>query len=77
MTSLDGDAMNDDEPRQPEDLTFKPWLADLLDSIGAPQAATLRGRMTRLVEEFLPEQRAKGYAEGCADTAKALDGGVS
>ena len=70
-------AANEDEPRQPEDLTFKPWLADLLDRMGAPTGATLRGRMVRLQEEFLPEQRAQGYAEGCADTAKALEGGVS
>lgn len=30
------------------DATFKPWLADLLDSIGAPTGATLRGRMVKL-----------------------------
>ena len=36
---------------QATDEEFKPWLADLLDSIpDAPTGATLRGRMTKLAD---------------------------
>lgn len=38
---------------QATDKEFKPWLADLLDSIpDAPTGATLRGRMTKLADQI-------------------------
>ncbi len=35
-----------------DDAEFGPWLADLLDSTGAPAGATLRGRMVRLTDQL-------------------------